>query len=144
MTAFERGLGERWFDLVWNQLRRDAVAEMLAPQGVLHEAGADSVGPEGFYPFFERMTATFSELHVNVEDTLAEGDKLCVRWSCKAKHTGPGLGFAPTGNSIHVTGMSIFRIHNQQIIEAWQNWDMLAMMTQIKGESKSATYVAVA
>lgn len=142
MTESERSLGQRWFELVWNQLRREAVSEMLPPHGVLHESGVDSTGPEGFYPFFDRMNATFSHLHVKVEDTIAEGDKICVRWSCKARHTGGGLGVDPTGISIHVTGISIFRVADNSIIEAWQNWDMLGMMEQIKGLSKSPTHVA--
>jgi predicted ester cyclase len=142
MTESERSLGQRWFELVWNQLRREAIGEMLPPDGVLHENGADSTGPEGFYPFFDRMNATFSGLHVEVEDTIAEGDKLCVRWSCGAKHTGGGLGIDPTGVSIHVTGISIFRVAGNSIVEAWQNWDMLGMMEQINGLGKSGTHVA--
>jgi predicted ester cyclase len=132
MTEAERGLGQQWFELVWNQLRREAIVEMLPPDGVLHESGVDSIGPEGFYPFFDRMNATLSGLHVDVEDTIAEGDRLCVRWSCRAKHTGGGLGIDPTGVSIH----------GNHIVEAWQNWDMLGMLEQIKGLAKSGTHVA--
>jgi predicted ester cyclase len=142
MTEAERSLGKRWFELVWNQLRREAIGEMLPPHGVLHESGVDSTGPEGFYPFFDRMNATFSGLHVEVEDTIAEGDKLCVRWSCRARHTGGGLGMDPTGFSIHVTGISIFRVADNLIVEAWQNWDMLGMLEQIKGLARSGTHVA--
>jgi hypothetical protein len=40
MTEDERGLGRRWFEEVWNRGRREAIPEMLAPDGVLHEGGA--------------------------------------------------------------------------------------------------------
>lgn len=90
MTVSERALGQRWFELVWNQSRREAVADMLPPDAILQEGGVDSTGPEGFYPFPDRMNATFSQLHVDVEDIIAEGDKVCIRWSCSAKHTGGG------------------------------------------------------
>ncbi len=142
MTDLDRSLGRRWFELVWNQGRREAIAEMLPPDGVLHEAGADTTGPEGFYPFFDRMRATLSNIHVNVEDTLAEGDKICVRWSCTAEHTGVGLGIAPSGVAIQVSGITILRVAGGKLVEAWQNWDMLGMMEQIKGGGKSSTYVA--
>jgi predicted ester cyclase len=141
MTEAERGLGRRWFEQVWNEGRREAIAEMLAPEGVLHDGGLDTIGPDGFYPFFDRMRATFSELHVTVEETIAEDDKVCVRWYCTAKHTGGGLGVAPTGKAIHVTGISILRVAGGKLIEGWQNWDMLGMMEQIQGLAKSATYV---
>jgi hypothetical protein len=55
MTEEERDLGTRWFEEVWNKGRRDAIPEMLAPDSVLHEGGQDSVGPDGFYPLFDRM-----------------------------------------------------------------------------------------
>ena len=135
-------LAKRWFEEVWNQGRRDAIAELLAPDAVVHDGGVDTVGPEEFYPFFERMQSTFSELHVSVDDTVAEGDKVCVRWSCTAKHTGNGLGVPPTGKSLHVTGMTIIRVAGGRLVEGWQNWDMLGLLEQIKGSGKAATYIA--
>jgi steroid delta-isomerase-like uncharacterized protein len=140
MRESERELGRRWFELVWNQGRRDAIAEMLAPDAVLHEGNTDTSGPEGFYPFYDRLRATLSEIDVNVQDTFAEEDKLCVRWSCTGKHTGNGLGIAPTGKAIHVTGITILRIADQRLVEGWQNWDMLGMLEQINGLARSATY----
>src|SRR5579872_4237340 len=105
MTDSERELGRRWFEEIWNQRRREAIAEMLAPEGVIHDGGVDTVGPHGFYPFFDRLNAAFSDLHVTVEDSIASDNKICVRWSCTAKHTGSGLGIAPTGVIIHITGI---------------------------------------
>jgi steroid delta-isomerase-like uncharacterized protein len=141
MTDSERDLGRRWFEEVWNQGRREAVAELLAPDAVIHDGGIDSAGPEGFFSFYERMRATLSDLHVSVEDTIAEGDKMCVRWSCTAKHTGDGLGIAPTGATIHVTGISVIRVADGKMVEGWQNWDMLGMMEQIRGGARAATYI---
>jgi len=142
MTESERDLGRRWFEEVWNQGRRETIGEIIAPNAVLHEGGMDSKGPDGFYPFFDRMIAAFSEIHVNVEDTMAEGDKLCVRWSFATRHTGNGLGIPATGVMINVTGISIMRVAGTKFLEGWQNWDMLGMMEQIKGALPSATYVA--
>jgi predicted ester cyclase len=142
VTKAERDLGRRWFDEVWNQGRRESIGEMIAPDAVLHEGGADSRGPDGFYPFFDRMIATFSEIRVNVEDTLAEDDKLCVRWSFSGKHTGNGLGIPPTGKTVNVTGISILRVAGAMLLEGWQNWDMLGLMEQLKDVRPSPTYVA--
>jgi len=50
MTEPERDLGRRWFEEVWNQKRREAIAEMLLPESVIHDGGIDSTGPEGFIP----------------------------------------------------------------------------------------------
>jgi steroid delta-isomerase-like uncharacterized protein len=134
-------LGRRWFEQVWNQKRRGAIAEMLTPASIIHDGGTDTKGPEGFHPFYERIRSTFPDLHMDVEDTFAEGDKICVRWSCTGTHTGDGLGIPPTQLTIHVTGIAIFRIADGKLAEAWQNWDMLGMMEQLKGGRKSPTYI---
>lgn len=144
MTESERDFGKRWFEQVWNRGRREAIAEMMSPDAVVHDGGSMSVGRGAFYSFFDRMMTTFSDMHVTVEDTIAERNKLCVRWECTCRHTGDGLGIAPTGKTVHVNGISILRIEDMMFVEAWQNWDMLGMMGQINGVGKSDTYIAEA
>ncbi len=142
MTEVDRGFGARWFEEVWNKGRRAAIAEMLAPDGVVHEGKTDAVGPEGFYPFFDRLNAAFSEFRATVHDTIIEGDRACLRWSCRCKHTGDGLGMPATGKTVHATGISIIRVANGQMVECWQNWDMLGILEQIRESERSATYLS--
>jgi steroid delta-isomerase-like uncharacterized protein len=141
MTELDRSLGARWFEEVWNKGRRAAIAEMLAPDAVFHEGDKESIGPEGFYAFYDRLNGAFSDFHVTVHNTIVEGDLTCLRWSCRCKHTGDALGMPATQKTIHVTGMSMIRIANGRMIEGWQNWDMLGMLEQIQGLNRSATYV---
>lgn len=141
MTDADRNLGARWFEEVWNQRRREAIAEMLAPHALIHDGDVATSGVDGFYEFFDRMHATFSDLRITVHDTIAEGDKLCVRWSCQAKHTGHGLRNSPTGKAVSTTGISIIRIAGGKIVEGWQNWDMLGLMQQIQGGGPAPTYI---
>ena len=131
MTEEDRGLGIRWFEEVWNKGRRDVIAEMLAPDAVLHEGGVDSVGPEGFYPLFDRMRAAFSEVCVTVHDTNTEFRLLCEF-----------MGVPATQRTVHMAGISIIRVAGGRLVEAWQNWDMLGLLEQIQGMQRSATYVS--
>lgn len=142
MTQSERDLGRRWFEQVWNQGRREAIPELFASDGVLHDGSVVTTGPEAFYDFFDRMRGAFSEIHIEIEDTLVEGDRVCVRWRCTAQHTGAGLGMSATNKKLQVTGISILRVANGQIAEAWQNWDMLGLIEQIQGLPQSPTYIA--
>lgn len=142
MSNDHRSTGNRWFEEVWNKGRREAVAEFLPPDGVLYEAGAVSRGPEGFYPFFDRMRAAFSDIRVTVEDTIGENDKFCYRWICSARHTGDFMGFAATGKTIEITGIAILRVENGKMIEAWQNWDMLGLVEQISAKPHAQVYTA--
>jgi predicted ester cyclase len=137
-----REVATRWFDEVWNKGRREAIAEMLLPDAILHEGGKDSRGPEGFYPFFDRLQAACSDIRVKIGQTIVENDLVCVRWLVTMKHTGHGLGIAPTGKTIEATGISIVRVAGDKLAEGWQNWDMLGLMQQIQAtEGADALYV---
>jgi len=142
MSETSKEVARNWFEEVWNKERRDAIAEMLAPDSTLHEGGEDSRGPEGFYPFFDRMQSTFSNIRITVHDDIAEDDKVCVRWSCRMKHTGSGFGIPPTDKQLQTTGMSIFRVANGKLVEGWQNWDMLGLTQQMSSQHRALTYVA--
>jgi steroid delta-isomerase-like uncharacterized protein len=141
MTLSVREFGQSWFESVWNKGRREAINELCAPDIALHDGGVVTVGTEPFLKFFDRMQATFSDIHVDVDEPIVEGDKTCVRWTCKARQTGNGFGTPPTGVEVSVTGISIIRVVDGKIAEAWQNWDMLGMMQQINGGGVSPTYV---
>ncbi|MBV8549862.1 MAG: ester cyclase [Acidobacteriaceae bacterium] len=142
MSEASKQVVRRWFEEVWNKQRREAIAEMLLPESVIHEGKYDTRGPEGFYAFFDRMHAAFSDIRVTIHDEFAEGDKVCARWSCTMRHTGSGLGMAPTNQELHTTGISIVRIANGKLIEGWQNWDMLGLMQQINKQPIALTYIA--
>ena len=142
MSQANKNLAKRWFEEAWNKGRRDAISEILAPDAVIQEDCESTVGPEGFYPFFDRMQAAFSDFRVSFHDAIAEDDMVCLRWSCSMRHTGAGLGIAPTGTELHTTGISIVRIADGKFVAGWQNWDMLGLIQQIKGQALAPTYIA--
>src|ERR1700682_4945149 len=142
MSEANKQLAKRWFEEVWNKGRREAIREILAPDAEIQESGEAIKGPEGFYPFFDRMQAAFSDIRVTFHNAIAEGDKVCLRWSCSMTHTGNGLGVPPTRKTLRTTGITVVRVANGKLVAGWQNWDMLGLMQQIKEEPMAATYMA--
>lgn len=127
-------LFKRWFEQVWNQRRIATITELFAPNGISHgvaEDGSDLIGPQGFLPFYERFLNAFPDMKLKVEDAIAYGDKVLIRWSATMRHTGDGLGVAATNKPVAIGGMSLARIANGQLVEAWDHWDKLAMLQQI-------------
>ena len=132
----------RWFEEVWNKGRAEAIDEMFAADGIAHglgEAGIDVQGPAGFKPFFEKLRGAFPEFEVTIEDTIAEADQVAARWTARLTHKGDQLGIPATGRQATVSGMSIVRISNGQIVEAWNNWDIMGLMQQIGAMRPAAT-----
>lgn len=125
----------RWFEEVWNKGREEAIDEMFAADGIAHgladEAGNDLLGPKDYKPFFRKFRSAFPEIKVVVEDTVAEGDKVAARCSVRGQHQSDSLGFAATGQATEFTGITIVRIENGKIVEAWNNFDFLTMYKQL-------------
>ena len=81
-------------------------------------------------------------MKLKVEDAIAQGDKVLIRWSATMRHTGDGLGIAATNRPVVIGGMSLARVANGQLVEAWDQWDKLAMLQQIGAVSPLATSAA--
>jgi steroid delta-isomerase-like uncharacterized protein len=130
-----RALVRRWFEEVWTRGRAEAIDEMFAADGIAHglsdEAGNPLRGPAEFKPFHEIFRGAFPNIEVVVEDMIAEGDKVAARCSVRAKHTGDHLGVAASNAPVDFTGISIVRIKDGKIIEAWNNFDFMRMNKQI-------------
>ena len=130
-----KALVRRWFQEVWTKGRAEAIDEMFAADGIAHglsdEAGNPMRGPADFKPFHEIFRGAFPNIEVLVEDMIAEGDKVAARCSVRAKHTGDHLGVAASNAPVDFTGMTIARLRDGKIIEAWNNFDFMRMNKQI-------------
>jgi steroid delta-isomerase-like uncharacterized protein len=133
-------LVRRWFKEVWNEGRIQTVHDLLAPDAVgvgEAEQGVTIHGPAEFVPFVERIRGAFPDINVVVEDAFGARDKVVARWSATMKHQGDQLGIPATGKPVRISGITIARIRNGQIIEAWDNWDQFALMQQIGAFERS-------
>jgi predicted ester cyclase len=79
-----------------------------------------------------RMLHTaFPDYHITIEDVVAEGDKVVLRFHWSGTHKGEFMGIAPTGNKVTVTAMSMHRIEGGKEAEQWGELDRLGMMQQL-------------
>ncbi len=135
MSEENKALMRRWFEDVWNKGRAAAIPEMLAEEGIVHGLSDDPAnplrGPAGFLPFHSQFREAFPNIEVVVEDQLADGDLVATRCSVRGKHTGDSLGFAATQSPVEFTGITITRIKDAKIVEAWNNFDFMKMYRQL-------------
>jgi len=126
ITTLEQNkqLTVRWFEEVWNQGNRDAIAKLFAADGVLYDGSAVIRGPAEFEAFYDRLRAQFCDFRIEPVILLAEGDLACIHWNATFKHI-------PTDKPAHVTGTSIVRIKDGRFVEAWQNWDAASLAAQL-------------
>jgi steroid delta-isomerase-like uncharacterized protein len=109
------------------------VDELVEPGAVDHDpAHIEEVrGPAAFKAQVEMYRSAFPDLHMTIEDTVAQGDMVVLRWTSRGTHRGELMGLAPTGTVATVTGISIDRFEDGKIAESWTNWDVLGLMRQL-------------
>jgi predicted ester cyclase len=74
----------------------------------------------------EGLAPTFT-----IEDLIAEGDRVVVRWTNSGRHVGDFLGAAPTDRPYAMAGIDIYRVEAGRLAEHWHVVDQLSMLQQL-------------
>jgi predicted ester cyclase len=124
----------KWFEEVWNQGKESTIDQMCHPEAIgsgQAQHGAEIHGPEEFKQLCPGIRAAFSEIHVDIHDTIEQDDRVVARWTMAMLHTGAFLDIAPTNKRVSVNGISIQRFENGKIVAGWDCWDQLALLVQL-------------
>ncbi|HLJ32459.1 MAG TPA: ester cyclase [Ktedonobacteraceae bacterium] len=130
-TEQNRAHDRRFVEEVWSQGNMSAVDEVLANNYILHDPSRTIHGPEGFKQFVSMFRSAFPDLHMTIEDQIAEGDKLVRRFKVHGTHQGELQDIPPTGKQVTVSGILISRYENGKLAEDWSNFDALGMLQQL-------------
>ena len=88
-------------------------------------------GREGIRQVIDLYHATFPDLRITNEDVVVSGDRGVLRWSATGTHEGDQLGVPPTHRTVRLTGIDMFRIEDDRVVERWSEFNGLEMMQQI-------------
>ena|SRR6266404_9786703 len=128
-------LAHEWFDEVWNKRKMEAIDRLLVQDiiahGLVDEKGNEIRGPSEFKKFFVQFTSAFPDIHVEVADTISEGDKIAARCIVTGTHRGDTLGVPGSNKPVRFTGVAILRIKDGKIAEAWNSFDFQGLSKQI-------------
>lgn len=124
---------ERFCDQVWNKGRMAVADEFLAANCVCDDPLTPARGREALKRHVAKLRSAFPDLRLTIEDMVAEDNKVVSRWSLGGTHEGalPSIGIRPTGKEMTFTGISIYRIEDNKIVEIWQEGDYLGLETQL-------------
>lgn len=133
MTAEEnKAVVRRFFEEFCNGRRLDLADELLTPDHVYHDPQVPNVvGPRAM----AEATAVYQNGlngHWNVDEIVAaENDRVAARWTGTGTHLAELNGIPPTGKSISVAAIHLFRLQDNKIAEQWCVWDTLGMLQQL-------------
>jgi predicted ester cyclase len=115
-----------------NQKNLDALDEVITSDVTSHPARpGQAPGLEGVKQLFSSLHAAFPDFYIDVEDMIAEGDKVVARVTASGTHQGEFMRIAPTGNRVEFSAIDIACIAEGKIAEHWSNSDQLGMMRQL-------------
>lgn len=124
------GLIRRAYEQIWNGGNVDLIDEVYAAD----YQGHDSMGTpmlEGVQGARMHYRAAFPDVQFTIKDIFSGDGKVAVRWEAHGTHRGDMLGMTNSGKAPTIMGISIFRIADEKIAEAWFGWDKLDMMRQL-------------
>lgn len=132
-AQLNKRLVQRLYSEVFVKWNLEVVDELVAPDFIGHEMPPGTPpGPQGFRQFYGILRAAFPDLQLTVEDMIAEGDRVVVRWRSRATHKGVFRGIPPTGRDASTTGIAIYRLSKGKVLERWVEVDMLGLTDRLR------------
>ena len=125
---------QRYVDEMQNAHSLDNIEDIFAEDFVDHMASSGGLylgGMDGLKRGYATFLNAFPDVHVTVEDMIAEGDKVVAYKTLAGTHRGTHLGIPPTGKSVQYQIISIYRIKNGKIAEYWGLQDEVSLKRQL-------------
>jgi predicted ester cyclase len=117
MSAAEenKAIFRRYAEEVGNQHNFEMVDEIFE-RYIAHQPDGSTLqrGPQDVKRFQKEFHSAFSDFHINIEDQIAEGDKVVSHYTIRGIHQGDFRGMAPTGKEIEIKGVTTFLLRGGQ------------------------------
>ena len=122
----------RLIEEVYNRGNLDVVDELMAPDVFDHAAVPEHQhGIDGFKHVIEWVRDLSSDIHYDIDDIIAEADKVAVRMTVSGTDTGTLRGNPPTGKRFSVDYVHWFRVEDGKVAELWAVRDDLSRLQQL-------------
>jgi steroid delta-isomerase-like uncharacterized protein len=117
-----------------------AFAALFGDDYVNHQVSAAAPPPaagksqkQASVDFFAARLAGMRDLKVDIEATVASGDKVAASFVYTGTHGGTYFGVAPTHKPLRFTSCDIFRVSGGRIVEHWGMGDIAGVLAQLRG-----------
>jgi steroid delta-isomerase-like uncharacterized protein len=122
----------RFYQEVLNERKLDVLDQIAAEDYVEHDPfPGQGNGRADLKARVASLHKAFNPLRFNVEDVIAEGDKVVVRWTNSGTDRGGFMGIPPTGRKFGIAGIDIYVVRDGRMAEHWHVVDMLGHMQQL-------------
>jgi len=121
----------RWFQ-AFNDGDMEAEAAARATDFVAHAPGMPGpLNGDEWQQFIGMFFGGFPDMRLEVEDIVAQGDRVAVRWTFHGTHQGEFFGIPPTDTQVTMSAIEINRVEDGKVAEHWVELDQLGMLQQL-------------
>ena len=128
-TEQNQAVLQRVIEEGFNKGNYEALDPLFAPDYREHQFGLQPT-LAGFKQDIQWLRTAFPDLHLTIEDLVADGDKVWIRMTARGTNLGPLVG-PPTGKPMTIAVMDVCRFENGMIVEHWGIPDRFAQMVQL-------------
>lgn len=106
--------------------------EVLTDDIVLHDPHLEDIrGHDRVAHYYASFHDAFPDIAFTVDDLFTTGDQIAVRWTAEGTHEAAFWGIDPTGNEMHLSGIDIVQVTDDQISEVWTVYDSATLLEQL-------------
>jgi steroid delta-isomerase-like uncharacterized protein len=113
------------------ELISKTIDEVVEPDVLIRTPVGEATGAQALKGVWTMLLRAFPDLHLTVEDLIAEGDKVVGRTTVTGTHQGEYMGVPPTGKPVTYNEIFIFRFVNGRIAETWGVVDVFSQLKQL-------------
>ncbi|MFZ6679713.1 ester cyclase [Undibacterium sp. Tian12W] len=128
-TKHNLQLVRRLYEDCFNTGNLDLVPQMIVTDFVSNRG---EHGQVEFAANIAGLRKAFPDMCFVVDDIFGAADRVAVRWSFSAIHSGAFAGFPATGKAVRQQGNVICRVTNSKIAQAWVQIDRLGLIQQLE------------
>ena len=88
-------------------------------------------GFRGYTEVLNMMRGAMPDVRWTPEETIAEGNKVMIRFAMTGTHCNALMGVPPTGRKVNVTAINIYEFENGKIIREHSLPDLFTMLVQL-------------
>lgn len=127
-----KAVARRYYDEVLNQGHLSVLDDIAADDYVENDPfPGQSHGRTDLKARVATLLTAFSPCIFTIEDVVAEGDRVVVRWHSSGTHSGEFLGMPPTNRDYTIAGIDIHRLADGRMVEHWHVVDQLGQLQQL-------------
>jgi steroid delta-isomerase-like uncharacterized protein len=131
-TEDNKALARRLFEEVWNEGNLALIDELFAPNFLFHDPDDPQVRTlEDYKRLITEFRSAFPDGHHTIDEMIAAGDQVVVRWTYSGTQQGAFQGIPPTGKQVEFTGISIIRFEEDKFGSTWLQSDTLTFLQQL-------------